>query len=144
MFTGELKMSMIGLCGDNCEYCPRYIATRNGSMIELKKVKKLWVRLGLRSHDFPVQDMACQGCKPENKCAYTELRACISTKMHANCGLCDDYPCTLINSVLENSKKLKDRVNNICTQEEKEILQKAFLSKKEYFDRIYNISRKKV
>jgi hypothetical protein len=125
---------MIGVCGDNCEYCPRYIATQNGSMNELEKVKELWVRLGLRSHDFPVEDMACHGCKPENKCAYTKLRACVSTKKYDNCGLCSEYPCDLINSAFEKSEKLKDRVNNVCTQEEKNILQKAFFSKKEYFD----------
>ena len=29
-------MSMIGVCGDNCEYCHRYIATKNGGMAELE------------------------------------------------------------------------------------------------------------
>ena len=128
-------MNMIGVCGDNCEYCPRYIATQNGSMSELEKVKELWVRLGLRPQVFPVEDMACHGCKPENNCAYTELRACVSSKEHDNCGLCSEYPCDLVNSVFEKSEKLKDRVNEVCTKEEKDLLQKAFFSKKEYFDR---------
>lgn len=128
-------MNMIGVCGDNCEYCHRYIATQNCSMSELEKVKELWVRLGLRPPDFPVEDMACHGCKPENKCAYTELRACVNAKKHDNCGLCSEYPCDLINSVFEKTEKLKDRVNDVCNQEEKDILLKAFFTKKEYFDR---------
>lgn len=127
-------MTMIGVCGDNCEYCPRYTATKNGSMSELEQVKELWVRLGLRPHDFPVEDMACHGCKPENKCAYTELRACVNAKKVDNCGLCSKYPCELINNAFGKSEKLKDLVNEVCTQEEKDLFQKAFFSKKEYFD----------
>jgi len=56
---------MIGICGDNCTYCPRHIATQNGNIQELDKVKELWVRLGLRDPDFPVKDIACNGCKPD-------------------------------------------------------------------------------
>lgn len=135
-------MNMIGLCGDHCEYCPRYISTQKSRIEDLEKVKELWVRLELRAPDFPVEDMACHGCKPENKCAYPDLRACVNTKTHDNCGLCDEYPCKIIHSVFDKSEKLKDRVNNVCTQEEKEILNKAFFSKKEYFDRIHQKNRK--
>lgn len=134
-------MNMIGLCGDHCEYCPRYISTQNCRIEDLEKVKELWVRLELRAPDFPVEDMACHGCKPENKCAYPELRACVSTKIIDNCGLCDEYPCKIMNSVFDRSEKLKDRVKKVCTQEEKDILDKAFFSKKEYFDRIHQKNR---
>ena len=74
---------------------------------------------GLRTADFPVKDMACHSCKPENKCAYAELRACVSTKMFENCSLCDKYPCKLIHSVFDQSEKLKDRTKNVCTRSEK-------------------------
>ena len=137
-------MNIIGICGDNCEYCPRYIATQNGRIEDLENVKELWVRLGLRAPDFPVKDMTCHGCKPENKCAYTELRACVSAKGHENCGLCDDYPCTLINSSFDKSEKLKSLANKVCTQEEMDILHKAFFLKKKYFDGIRQKHRKKV
>lgn len=130
-------MNMIGICGDNCGYCPRYIATQDGRMIELEKVKKLWVSLGLRDPDFPVKDMACHGCLPKNKCAYAELRACVSAKALENCGLCNEYPCKLINSAFDKSEKLKSHANKVCTQEEMDMLQKTFFSKKEYFDRIH-------
>ena len=130
-------MPLIGLCGNNCEYCPRYIATQKGSRADLEKVKQLWVRLELRALDFPVKDMACYGCKPEIKCAYTELRTCVSTKKYGNCGLCDEYPCKLITSVLEKSEKLKCLAEKKCAPEEMSNLQKAFFSKKENFDRIY-------
>ena len=128
---------MIGICGDNCTYCPRYIATQSGSIQELIKVKELWVRLGLRDPDFPAQDMACRGCIPKNNCAYNEICSCISAKALKNCGLCDEYPCQLINTAFEKSEKLKSHAYKICSQEEINLLNKAFFSKKDYFDSIH-------
>ena len=135
-------MNMMGICGDNCAYCPRYIATQNGRKIELEKAKDLWVRLGLIDHNFPVEDMACHGCMPENDCVYAKLCACVSEKGNKNCGSCEDYPCKLMNSVFDRSEKLKSHAAKVCTQEEMDMLQKAFFSKKEYFDRIHPKHRK--
>jgi hypothetical protein len=140
----EKKISMIGLCGDNCEYCPRYVATQDGRIEELEKTKELWVRLGLRTPDFPVKDMICHGCKPENKCAYPKLRACVITKTYDNCGFCDEYPCEITQNTFDQSERLRGRVENICTQTEKDTLQKVFFSKKENFDRIDQERRRKM
>lgn len=128
---------MIGICGDNCSYCPRYIATQSGDIRELEKVKELWVRLGLRDPCFPAQDMACHGCRPANGCAYMDLCSCVDAKSVKNCGLCDEYPCELIHRAFEKSEKLKSRANDVCSRKEMDLLQKAFFSKKEYFDRIH-------
>jgi len=136
-------MNMIGICGDNCAYCPRYTATLKGRTIELEKVKELWVRLGFRDLDFPVQDMACHGCKPENKCAYVELSTCVITKRLEDCGSCNEYPCKLINSAFDKSEKLKSQASMVCTHEEMDVLHKAFFSKKEYFDRIHQERQKR-
>lgn len=130
-------MDLTAICGDNCFYCPRYIATKTRSVEELENVKKLWVRLGLRELDFPVQDMACYGCRPENKCTYMNLRVCVQEKGVKNCGFCNEYPCELINTVFEQSEKLRFHAGNVCTQEEMHLLYKAFFSKKEYFDKIH-------
>ena len=80
-------MITIGICGDDCLYCPRYIATKKGGNKEMEEVKELWVRLGLREPAFPARDMACLGCRPENKCAYLEVRTCAYEKGIENCGL---------------------------------------------------------
>lgn len=125
---------MIGVCGDNCAYCPRYIATKSGSRTELEEVRELWVRLGLRAHDYPAEELACHGCFPGNNCAYKELRACVREKAYENCSSCDDYPCELILNVLEKSEKLKSRASMVCNQKDMEMLRKAFFSKKEFFD----------
>ena len=136
-------MNMIGICGDNCAYCPRYTATQNGRKIEMEKVKELWVRLGLRDHDFPAKEMACHGCIPGNNCAYSDLCTCVIARAHKNCGFCDEYPCNLLNRVFDKSEKLKSLAATVCTQEEMDMLYKAFFSKKEYFDGIHQKHRKK-
>jgi hypothetical protein len=133
----EECMDLVGICGDNCHYCPRYLATQNGSTKELETVKELWVKLGLRDPAFPAQEMACYGCKPENECAYSELRACASERAVYNCGLCDAYPCRLINTALERSDKLSFRATSVCTPMEMETLKEAFFSKRKNLDQIH-------
>ena len=127
-------MNSMGICGDNCVFCPRYLATQSGSASELEKVKELWVRLGLRDPAFPVQAMACLGCRPENKCAYPEVRDCANGKGIENCGLCHAYPCDLINTVFDKTAKIRHDAARICTPEEMEALQKAFCSKRQNLD----------
>lgn len=127
---------MIGICGDNCNYCPRYVATQNGGPKELEEVKELWVRLGLRDPDFPPQDMACFGCSPENKCAYSEIRVCVYGKGIENCGLCQAYPCELLNAVFEKSEKLRPHSTLVCTTKEMDSLSKAFFSKRQNLDQM--------
>ncbi len=135
-------MSLIGICGDNCHFCPRYVATQNGSATELEKVKELWVKLGLRDSAFPAQEMACYGCKPENKCAYSEIRTCANERDFDNCGLCDAYPCGLTNTALERSEELRSRATVVCTPMEMETLRKAFFSKRQNLDEIHLRTKK--
>ena len=130
-------MDMIRICGDNCSCCPRYLATQKGGKDELESVKELWVRLELRDPDFPAEDLSCNYCLPENECAYSELRQCVRQKRIENCGSCAEYPCELINIAFDKSEKLKSRAGRICTQEEMDLLQKSFFSKKEYFDHLH-------
>jgi hypothetical protein len=127
---------MIGICGDDCLYCPRYVATQNGDAKALEEVKELWVRLGLRDPAFPSTDMACLGCGPENKCAYSDIRACAQEKGTENCGLCQSYPCGLLNAVFKKSENLRSHAARVCTPEEMDALRKAFFSKRQNLDRI--------
>jgi hypothetical protein len=52
-------MATIGICGDNCLFCPRYLATLSGKTEELERVKELWARLGLREPSILAQDLIC-------------------------------------------------------------------------------------
>jgi len=128
----------IGVCGDNCSYCPRYVATQKRNAPELEKVKELWVRLGLRDPTFPAEELTCLGCKSNNQCAYSELRACASEKGIDNCGVCEGYRCRLINSAFEKSERLRSHATKTCTPEEIEVLDKAFFSKRQNLDQIHN------
>jgi len=130
------RETMIGICGDHCLYCPRYVATQNGGAKALEEVKELWVRLGLRDPAFPPPDMVCLGCRPENKCAYSDIRACVQRKRIENCGLCRAYPCGLLNAVFEKSEKLRSHAARVCTPEEMDALRKAFFSKRQNLDRM--------
>ena len=136
-------MITIGICGDDCLYCPRYLATQIGKAEELEKVKALWVRLGLRDPAFSAQDLACYGCTPANNCAYPELRACVSEKGIESCGLCEAYPCHLIGSTFEKSDKLYSQALKVCTPEELELLRKAFFSKRKNIEKKHLEKRKK-
>ena len=129
-------MDKIGVCGDNCSYCPRYIATLSDNLEELERVKELWVRLGWREKSFSAEKLVCQGCTPEVKCAYPELRNCAYEKKIHTCGLCDEYPCGLVNAAFERTKILTSDAVRVCTPEEMDILNKAFLHKKQTLDEI--------
>ena len=122
---------MIGICGDNCELCPRFVATRSGRPEDLLEVKALWVRLGLRDPAFPTERLACSGCTPENECAYPEVRACAHENSAVNCGVCPSYPCGLIAAVFAGAEQLRSRAARVCTPEEFSALEGAFFSKKQ-------------
>ncbi len=130
-------MSLIGVCGDNCSYCPRYIATRSGKADELEEVKELWARLGLRDPAFPARDLTCFGCNPENPCAYSELRDCARGKGIDNCGLCDAYPCKRVDAAFEKSEELRSHATLVCTPKEMDTLTQAFFSKRRNLDQIH-------
>ena len=136
-------MTTIGICGDDCLYCPRYLATQRGKVEELEKVKDLWIRLGLRDPDFSARNLACYGCTPENNCAYPELRACVYERCIESCGLCEVYPCQFVRAVFEKSEKLCSQALKVCTAEELELLQKAFFSKRENLEKKHLENHKK-
>ena len=128
---------MIGICGDSCVDCPRYIAAESGNAKALEGVKAWWVRLGLRTEDFPAGEMACTGCRPENVCAYPEIRACAQKRRLKNCGLCDAYPCGLVAAAFEKTAEFRTRAASICTPEEFAALDRAFFRKRQILDWIY-------
>lgn len=130
-------MTALGICGDNCLYCRRYIATRSESAAELEEVKGLWVRLGLRGPDSPSKELVCFGCRPDNKCAYPEIVSCAQEKDVENCGACQKYPCQLINGAFQKSEEFRSHAAMVCTAGELDALQKAFFSKRQNLDQVH-------
>ncbi|MGE5550361.1 MAG: DUF3795 domain-containing protein [Bacteroidota bacterium] len=123
----------IGACGDNCDLCPRFMATKSGSEERLAEVARLWLRLGLRDRLVSNDEIRCEGCRPENNCAYREQRDCAFGRKHANCGLCEDYPCKIVEKTLRRSADWKRKAEH-CR--DFALIEEAFFRKKENLDRI--------
>ena len=94
----------ITLCGDNCIACPRYNAH---SKEELRQVAELWYRVGWRDH----------------------IVECTKEHNVDKCNQCAEFPCEKISSMLERSKEYQKRCNEVCTDAEYEMLEKAFFDK---------------
>ncbi|MBU0596437.1 DUF3795 domain-containing protein [Candidatus Bipolaricaulota bacterium] len=134
-------MSVITKCGDDCTYCPRFVAEPDGRPATLGEVRELWTRLGLRVSGLPANEMACRGCLPQNDCAYLGLRACVTSRGYENCGPCTEYPCTLTTAVFAKTLDLEARAKRVCSAKELELLRKAFFSKKAHLDRTHPTGR---
>ncbi len=116
---------MITLCGDNCLYCPRYHAK---SKKELEDTAKLWYKVGWRDHIISNKEVVCSGCSSHKQCTY-KLVECIKEHQIEKCNQCKEYPCDKIINLLDRSKQYQKRCKEICTNEEYEILLKAFFEK---------------
>lgn len=74
--------------------------------------------------------MACFGYGPENKWAYSEVRACAYENTIENCSLCRAYLCELIHAAFEKLEKVHCRAVEVLTPEEMNALCKTFFSKR--------------
>jgi hypothetical protein len=125
----------IGICGDVCSECPRYIATQNNDTIELGKIVELWYRLGFRNIIVSAEELKCTGCSSDNACAY-QINNCNHLSGKHNCGECDLFPCEKINAAFQKTEELKDICREKCTDLEYLKLGKAFLNKKQILTEI--------
>jgi Protein of unknown function (DUF3795) len=122
----ELK---IGICGNVCSECNRYIATRNNDITELEKAAELWFRLGFRDKIVAPEELKCEGCSKEIDCAY-KINNCEHLAGKNNCGECDIYPCDRLNSIFEKTDKFARICRKKCSDSEYLQLEKAFFNKR--------------
>lgn len=115
----------ITLCGDNCLECPRYHAH---SAEELKKTAELWFRIGWRETIISNEEIACSGCSSHKECTY-HLVECTKSHNVEKCSQCGEFPCGKITDMLERSKKYEEKCREVCSDEELEMLTKAFFNK---------------
>ncbi|MFX0072516.1 MAG: DUF3795 domain-containing protein [Candidatus Hermodarchaeota archaeon] len=125
----------LAYCGDDCEECPRYIATLSGSKEKLKEAAVLMKKVGWRYDLETPENMKCRGCQDIEICEYNVKECCIEKKI-SNCGECTDYPCYKINKTFEITRINTEKFKDILTKEEYELFNKAFFSKKENLDNI--------
>lgn len=129
-------MVKMGYCGDVCDHCPRFLATKDGRIRKLREVAELWHRVGLRPETLPPEEMVCHGCSPSKMCPYG-IAPCASEREIASCGECADYPCDRISVPFERIEVWSQRSRQFCTSEEYELVPKAFFEKKRNLDRIH-------
>jgi hypothetical protein len=130
-------MAHIGICGDNCDVCPRFQATASGSIKRLEEVKSLWVKAGLRDSSFPVSQMQCHGCSAENKCAYPEIMHCAGSRKIQNCGECSEYICDRLKKAFVKTEKWESEIKEKLSDSDYQLLDRAFGRKREYLDEIH-------
>ena len=130
-------MLELAYCGDDCNLCPRYIATQNNSIEKLKEVAVLWKKAGWRENVVPPEDMVCHGCNTERKCIYDDIKKCALEKGIDNCGFCLDYPCGKIENVFAQTEIYVKLCKENCSKEEYELLNKAFFLKKQNMDKVH-------
>ena len=128
-------MTGLGFCGDDCNYCPRYIATRSGDVEQLKEVAALWKIIGWQDTIVSPEEMACHGCSSVNQCTLG-IKECAIGKGVDNCGKCNDYPCEKILKIFKENNLLADNCKELLSKKDNKFFQKAFFNKKERLDSI--------
>lgn len=90
-------MENISFCGINCEKCPVYVATIDGSLEKKQVVSREWGELYDRT--FSVDEMICYGCKSDIRfflCSKCDIESCNRDKGIGACRSCATYPCERI------------------------------------------------
>jgi len=128
-------MVKLGCCGDNCDFCPRYIATIRGDKDELKEVAILWKKLGFRDTLEEPESLICYGCHFSKECAYLDVKKCCLEKKIENCGKCSSYICEKISLVFKNTKILTEKCKELLSDDEFDVLSRAFFQKQENLDK---------
>jgi len=134
---GDNIMAYIGYCGDECELCPRYIATKSNDGEKLKEAAILWKKVGLHDQIVTPEEMICYGCASLEQCHYNDIRECARDKGISNCGKCNDYPCDKINEIFDKTSSYARQCKETCNLKDYECLHNAFFSKKDRLDEIH-------
>lgn len=131
----EMSEKVIAACGNDCSSCPRYIKKPyTKTEEELARTAKLWYKIGYRDHIVTNEEISCMGCKENTWCRY-KVFECASENHIDNCGQCREYPCDTIRECFEGTKTFEPFCKEVCTEEEYEIMKRAFFEKRENLDR---------
>ena len=129
-------MSEIGFCGDNCDLCPRYIATKRNDKDKLKEVAALWIKAGWRDEVVMIEELECHGCSSVKWCRYDNVRNCAQDKGINNCGECTEYPCSKIIHVFQRTESYAIQCKETCSEEDFAVLEQAFFLKRNKLDEV--------
>lgn len=131
-----MERKIIAACGNDCSACPRYVKhPYEKTEQELQRTAELWMKIGYRDHVVSNEEIACTGCKTENWCRYKVVECCAG-KGIATCAECSDYPCANMKDCFEVTASFEPKCREICTEEEYDMLKKAFFEKEENLNRL--------
>jgi hypothetical protein len=107
---------MIGYCGLDCEQCEAFIATQRNDDALRAQVADQWSR----SYGAPIlpEHINCTGCQSTGvKTLYCdqmcEIRKCAMKKPISTCADCDDYPCTVLDAMLQIAPQARMRLDGL-------------------------------
>lgn len=129
-------MSKLACCGDDCNFCLRYVATLNKDEDKLREIAILWKKIGWRDNIDPPETLICYGCDTFSETCEYNVRECCIEKNNENCGKCEDYPCDKIENAFRTTRNNAQKYRHILSKENYEIFEKAFFSKKENLDKV--------
>lgn len=127
MTKEQWQKQHITLCSDNCLYCPRYLAKTNE---ELRRVSELWYKIGWRDTIVSTDEICCSGCSSHKQCTY-HLVDCVKEHGVTKCNQCSRFPCEKVDDMLKRSADYKKKCQEVCSEEEYEMLKKSFFNKEE-------------
>ena len=133
----------LAMCGDDCDLCPRYLATRSGDERELKRIAEIWQRAGWRTGDVQPREMTCTGCSPQNQCIYS-IAQCAAEKGIESCGVCAEYPCPKISEAFAKTDLSAQKCKTLFPAELYDQLRRAFFLKKAHLDAIHRSESEKM
>ncbi len=127
-------MLKLTFCGNDCNACPRFIATQSGDAERLKEVAAMWGKAGWRNEILSPEEMVCHGCVSVKWCRYDNIRKCAREKGIDNCGICQDYPCKKIEKVFEQTESYAKECEKNFSKGDYGHLHEAFFSKRKKLD----------
>ena len=104
----RIKMIKLACCGDDCNYCLRYIGTINNNTEKLIQAAGIWFKAGLRDRLLSPDEMKCNGCVSVPLCRYG-IKDCCEKKEIDNCGYCNEYPCDKIEKAFTTTKEYDEK-----------------------------------
>ncbi|MBR0461717.1 MAG: GNAT family N-acetyltransferase [Erysipelotrichaceae bacterium] len=125
---------VIAACGNDCTACPRYVKhPYEKTDEELHHTAELWMKIGYRDCIVTNEEIACTGCKSENRCRYHVIECC-SVKGIRTCAECAAYPCERMKECFRITGSFEPLCREVSKGKEYDQLRKAFFEKKENLD----------
>ena len=126
----------LAACGNDCDCCPRFIATQSRERSKLEEVARLWHRAGYHDRIVSPEEIVCNGCIDSLWCRYG-IRGCTIEKGVSNCGECKGYPCKEILDTIERTLAFAKKIKDAASEEDYRTLHKAFFCKRANLDKVH-------